>query len=247
MLGGASQEMRAEHLQANAMNIVELVCDAISEPVQKLVRPFYGTLYYPVPVTFLAAMMMILMPAFVATVQGVAHMIPFLNIPAPAGMFGLGSFAELCFLVTFIHGIRLWRRMFDVSREEYAQYEGHALFFFSWLPKADKFWFVRIIWEPLFVLLASIVLQDLYIIQSPLSLYLKFAAMALVMKNFIGWFRDWEVRRKILDGKYLGQVFSKIADGTATQAEQQKIHIASIPGDEARKAAFEQINQGGLQ
>ena len=173
--------------------------------------------------------MMILLPAFMSTVQGVAHMIPFANIPKPRGMFSLGDFAQLYFLVSFIHGIRLWRRMFHPEREDCSEYEGPALFFFNYLWKSRSFYFVRVVWEPAAVLVISIVLQDIYIIQSPLSLYLKFAAFAMMMRSFIAWFRGWEVERKIRDNKWAGQIMSKIAEGTATQSERDQMHIASIP------------------
>lgn len=247
---GASEPINVEHLQNNAMNLVELVCDAISQPVQILIRPFYGTRFVPVPVTFLAAAEMVLLPAFSATVQSIGHMIPFVNIPVPVGMFGLGSFAELYFAVSAVHGVRLWRRMIDMSREQHSQYEGPALFFFGLLPKGRNFYFTRIIWEPLFVALSSVALQDLFIIQSPLSLYLKFAALALMMKNFIGWFRAWEYMRQILDARIAAPVIARLAEGQASEAELEPLHLASIPQSidpEIRKATIAQIARNYTQ
>jgi hypothetical protein len=241
---GASEELNVERLQDNAMNIVELVCDAISQPVQCLIRPFYGTRYVPVPVTFLAMAEMTLLPAFSATVQSVGHMIPFVNIPAPVGMFGLGSFAELYLGISAVHGVRLWRRMIDMSREAHSQYEGPALFFFAFLPKGTNFYFTRIVWEPLFVLVSSVVFQDLLIIQSPLALYLKCAALALMMKNFIGWFRAWEYMRQILDARISAPIIARLAEGKASEAELEPLHLASIPQNidpEIRKATIAHI------
>jgi hypothetical protein len=234
---GASQEFNAGTLQNSGMNIVELLCEAASQPVTMMVRPFYGTRFYSVVSMFLAATMMILLPAFMATVQGVAHMIPFVNIPMPRGMFSLGDFAELYFLVAFAQGLRMWRRMLYPEKEECSVYEGPALFFFNYLPKSRSFYFVRIVWEPVAVLLVSIVLQDLYIIQSPLSLYLKFAAFAMMMCSFIAWFRSWEVERIIRDSQWTGRIMSKIADGSATQSERDQILVASIPRGPAAQAA----------
>lgn len=226
---GASQEFNTGSLQNSGMNVVELVCEAFSQPVTIMVRPFYGTRYYSVVSTFLSLAMMVLLPAFMVTVQGVARMVPLLNIPMPRGMFSLGDFAELYYIVAFAQGIRLWRRMFHPEREDLSQFEGPALFFFNYLPKSQSFYFVRTVWEPLAVLLVSIVLQDLYIIQSPLALYLRCAAFAMMMRSFIAWFRGWEVQREILDSKYVGQIVSKIADGTATPSERDQIFVATIP------------------
>lgn len=247
---GASEEMNVEHLQNNAMNIVELVCDAISQPVQILIRPTYGTRFFPVPVTFLAAAEMLLLPAFAATVQSIGHMIPLINIPAPIGMFGLGSFAELYFAASAVHGVRLWRRMIDMSREAHSQYEGPALFFFGFLPKGRNFYFTRIIWEPLLVVLSSVALQDLFIIQSSLSLYLKFAALALMMKNFIGWFRAWEFMRITIDARNAAAPLAKLLDDQASEAELEPLHLASIPRNidpEIRKATIAHIARNYMQ
>lgn len=226
---GASQEFNARTLQSSGMNIVELICDAISQPVSMLVRPFYGSRFYSPVVMFLSATMMLILPAFMATVEGVAHMIPFVNIPMPRGMFSLGNFAELYFMAAFAQGVRTWWRMFHPEKEACSVYEGPALFFFSFLPKSRSFYFVRVVWEPAAVLLLSVVLQDLFIIQSPLSLYLKFAALCMAMRSFIAWFRGWEIERGIRDNQWFGAIVSKIADGSASQTEREQFLVASIP------------------
>jgi hypothetical protein len=98
--------------------------------------------------------------------------------PASAGMFDLGAFAKVYFLVSFAHGFRVWRRMMHPELEIHSQFEGPALPFFALLWKGTSFWVTRILWEPLFVVLASIALEDLFIIQHPLGLYLRFAALS---------------------------------------------------------------------
>lgn len=226
---GASEEMHVEHLQNNAINIVETICSVICQPVEIILRPQYGTRYFPVPVTFFSSAMMLLLPGIMLLFSNFMNMIPLLHAPQPVGMFGLGDYAKLYFLLSAVHGVRLWRRMFDMSREEHSEYEGPGQFCFRFLPKGDSFYVVRIVWEPLFVLIVSIVLQDLFIIQSPLNLFLEFSAMALLMKNFIAWFRGWEYMRKILDMQYAGPILAKMATGTATPAETERLHIATIP------------------
>src|SRR6202034_4038128 len=94
----------------------------------------------------------------------------------PAGLFGVGSLSKLYFLLSFVHGFRLWRRILDMSREERSTYEGPPLPFFALLPKSDSFWFSRIVLEPVFVLVTATVLGRIFIFQSGLTLYLQIAA-----------------------------------------------------------------------
>ena len=237
---GPSQEFNTGALQNSSMNAVELLCEAFSQPVTVIIRPFYGTRFYSVVSTFISMTMMIILPAFMATAQAVAHMIPFVNIPMPRGMFSFGDFAQLYFIVSLIQGVRLWRRMFHPEIENHSEFDGPALFFFNYLPKSRSFYFVRVVWEPAAVLIASIILQDLFIIQSPLALYLKFAAFAMMMRSFIAWFRGWEVERIMRDTQWAGQIMSKIADGSATQLERDQILVATIP-----KASVPQVGSAG--
>ncbi|AXC13500.1 hypothetical protein ACPOL_4223 [Acidisarcina polymorpha] len=58
---GASEEMHVEHLQNNALHFVDVVCSVVAQPIEILLRWQYGTRYYPVPVTFFAVSMMILL------------------------------------------------------------------------------------------------------------------------------------------------------------------------------------------
>jgi len=133
--------------------------------------------------------MMLLLPAVMMLFTNFMSMIPLLHVPQPAGMFGLQDYAKGYFPASAIHGWRLWRRMIFMEREQHSQYEGLALPFFQILPKGKSFWFVCIVLEAAFVLVLAIVLQDLFMAQSNLALYLEFAALALLMKQFIAWFR----------------------------------------------------------
>lgn len=235
---GASEEMHVEHLQDNAINIVETICSVICQPVEIILRPQYGTRYFPVPVTFFSSAMMLLLPGFMLLFSNFMNMIPLLHAQQPVGMFGLGDYAKLYFLLSAFHGVRLWRRMIYMEREQHSEYEGPALPFFQIV---KSFWIVRIVVEPASVLIVSIVLQDLFIAQPSLALYLKLAALALLMKNFIAWFRAWEYMRKILDMRIAGPLISKLIDGTATAAEIQPLHIVSIPKNidpEVRRATL---------
>jgi hypothetical protein len=241
---GASEEMRVEHLQNNAMELVYLLCSILCQPIEILLRPWYGTRYFEVPVTFFSAAMMIVGPAIMSLFTNFMQMIPLLQVPHPVGMFELGDYARLYFLLCAVHGVRLWRRMIHMEREGHSQYEGPALPFFQILPKGKSFWFVRVVLEPGFVFLAAIVLQDLFIAQSSLALYLKLAALALLMKQFIAWFRAWETMRQILDIKIAAPTMAKFAEDQASETELEPLHLASIPRNidpDIRKATIAQI------
>jgi len=241
---GTSEEMRVEHLQNNAMELVYLLCSILCQPIEILLRPWYGTRYFEVPVTFFSAAMMIVGPAIMSLFTNFMQMIPLLRVPHPVGMFGLGDYAKLYFLLCAVHGVRLWRRMIHMEREVHSQYEGPALPFFQLLPRGKSFWFVRVVLEPAVVFIAAIVLQDLFIAQASLARYLKLAAFALLMKQFVAWFRAWEFMRITIDTSNAAPALARLVQDQATETELEPLHLASIPRDinpDIRRAAIAQI------
>jgi hypothetical protein len=182
-----------------------------------------------VPVIFFSSLMMIVLPVLSLLTSSVESMIPFARIPPPIGLFGIGSLAKLYFLLTFIHSIRIYRRMFDMSKEQISTFEGPPLPFFYLLPKGSSFWFCRIVLEPAFLLTASIVLSRIFIIQSGLATYLQIACLALAMKSFISWFRAWSYLRNILDMRFAGPIIAKLSENQASEEDLSTIHLASFP------------------
>jgi hypothetical protein len=217
------------HLESGAINGVEAVCSIISMPVEMLLRPQYGTRYFSVVVVFCSSVLMLLIPTFAAMGTGVMQMIPFSRYTPPPGLFDFGSFTRLYFLLLFVHGFRIWRRMIHMELELHSEYEGPPLPFFALVPKGQSFWFTRIVLEPCFVYLTATVLEDFLIVQSGLASYLHFAAFALVMKNFVSWFLTWEYLRKIFDTRNLAPILVKLVDNTATQEDLAPVHLASFP------------------
>jgi hypothetical protein len=222
-------EMNVEHLQNTALNVVDMICSVISCPVEMILRPWYGTRYFPVPVMFGSGVLMLLLPAIALLFTSVVQMIPFSRYAPPPGLFDFASLTKLYFLLSIVHGIRLWRRMIHMELEQHSRYEGPALPFFALIPKSQSFWITRIVLEPGVVFLAAIVLQDLFIVQSGLGIYLEIAALALGVKNFVSWFRSWEFLREQLDLAITGPGIAKLLDNTATQEDLAKMHIASFP------------------
>ena len=216
-------------LQNLAMNVVEVFCSIICMPVEIILRPQYGTRYYPVYVTFFSAMMMIFLPVFGTVTTGVVNMIPFHHAVIPVGMFDLWSFSKLFYLLLFLHGFRLWRRMIYMDLEKFSQFEGPALPPYRLLPGGRSFNFVRIVLEPLTVFVLASLLERLYIIQSGLATFLHFAALMLAMKCFVLWYRAWEFARNLLDIQNAGPLLAKIAENQATQDDLAPMHLASLP------------------
>ena len=242
MFGNDSRDsgaMNVGHMQDSALNGMEVVCSIISQPIEIMLRPWYGTQYFPVPVTALAAVLMIMLPLIGSLVTGIAHMIPFVSIPVPRGMVDFATFAKLYFTLSMFHSYRLWQRMLHMEREPHSQYEGSALPFMGLIPWFGTFWKTRILAEPLLVFLAAIVLQDFLIIQSPVAFYFTIAALALMGKNFVAWFRNWRFLRVRLDIRYAAPTIARLIEGEASEEELNQIHLASFPKDidpEIRKA-----------
>ena len=132
-----------EQVQNIAVNVVDAVCSVVSRPIELILRPLHGTRYFALPIVFLSTMLMIFMPAFSAVTQEIQQMLPFTHYRVPIGLFGIGSLSKLYFLLSFIHGIRLWRLMVHMEKEKVSTFEGPPLFFFQLLPKSSSFWATR--------------------------------------------------------------------------------------------------------
>jgi hypothetical protein len=234
MLPNESQQsgsLNVAHLHNSALNLVEAACAVVSRPLELVLRPWHGTRYFPVPITALSTLMMIIVPAILALMAGFAAMIPFSHPSRPVGIFDITAFAELYFLLSAIHCFRLYRRMVHMHLEEHSNFEGAALPFFQLIPWSRSFWVTRIVIEPAFVLLTAIVLQDFFIIQSNLAIYLELAALALACKNFVAWYRAWEYLRDLLDARNAGPILASLVDDKATEDELASINLASFPKD----------------
>jgi hypothetical protein len=116
-----------EQFQETALNVMYNVASIFTMPVEILIRPQFGSRYFSAPNLFLSAIMLTLAAAFTTLTQSVGQMIPFVRVRGPAGMFGLGSLTTLFFLANIVHGLRIWRRMIDMSREGNSMFEGLAM------------------------------------------------------------------------------------------------------------------------
>jgi hypothetical protein len=243
---GASEETHVEHLQNTGIDFVQTVSSVFCDGVEVILRPASGTRYTPPAVQFFSMTLMAVGSAILTLLSNFMQMIPLVQVHRQVGMFGLADYAKFYFLICAIHGVRKWRRMINPALELHSEYEGPALPFFRWLPNGSSFWFVRIVLEPVFVWLVSIVLADLFIAQQDLVIYLRVAAFALLAKNFISWFRAWEYIRKILDMRNAGPIIAKLVENDATPEELAPMHLASFPKNidpQVRKAAAIQIAQ----
>jgi hypothetical protein len=148
-----------DQMQNIALAVTETICSVFCMPLEMILRPQYGTRYYPAYVTFFSAMLMIIIPAFSTMASDAFSMIPFTHIAVPVGVFDMWSLSKLFFFLLFLHGFRLWRRMVYMDLEKFSRFEGPALPFFRLLPGGRAFNFVRIVLEPLTVIVATGILQ----------------------------------------------------------------------------------------
>jgi hypothetical protein len=223
--------MNLNNMHKYGMAIVEAVCSIFTMPIEMILRPQYGTRYFSPPIAFFSALLMVFLPLFSSAAESVSHIIPFTRAAVPVGMFGLGSLSGLYFLLLFLHGFRLWRRMIYMRLEQYSEFEGPALPIFPLIPGGKSFWITRIFLEPIVVYLSASLLQGLGIFQSSLTAFLHLAAFMLCVKEFIVWYRNWEFIRIALDGQAIGSAMSKIMQNRASASELEPMHFASFPKD----------------
>jgi hypothetical protein len=156
-------------------------------------------------------------------------MIPFIGGRPGPGLFDIGTFTNLFFLGSFIHGLRVWRRMVHPESEKFSWFEGPPLPIFRIVP--GTFWMIRIIYEPVFVFVTAIVLENFFILQSSAAHFLMVSAFMLAMKQYVAWYMQWQFLRELLDARNTGPIIAKIVDNSATEDELATIHLASIPKD----------------
>jgi hypothetical protein len=225
---GRSQQQPADinHYQNTMMNLVYNVCSIVTMPIEMLLRPTFGSQYCPPTIQFFTSVMMTLLPLFSGIADGFSHMLPFMGFAHLTGMFGIATLSKLYFAGAFIHGFRIWRLMIHMEKEKISYYEGAALPIFRILP--GSFFTVRIIYEPLFVLIVTLVLQNFFILQASAVHYLVIAAIMLAMKEYVSWFKSWQELRAIMDAAAAGPIIAKIIDNTATDDEYAQIHVARL-------------------
>jgi hypothetical protein len=234
--------MNIDQLEEIGMNITYNVASIVVMPVEVLLRPWHGTMYYSPAVQLLSLMLMSFAALFFTVADGVTHLIPFVR--GAAGMFGMASMTKLFFLASFVHGFRRWRLMLHPEREQVSVWEGDPLPFFRFLPRAESHWFVRIVYEPLLVYALSVVLANLFIIQAPLMLYLQVTAFLLAMKQYIAWYKAWAYARRLLDMANIAPIIARIVEGKASNDDMARVHLASLPKTlppEIRKATMAHV------
>jgi len=225
-----SQPTSIDHLTDNAINIVYNLCSIVTMPVELGLRPFHGTRYFPPMVIFFSAVMMLFIPMVFSFAGAVAGMIPFARMQASIGLIGMWGLSKLFFLGCLIHGIRKWWLMLHMERETSSIYEGPALFFFTWLPKAS-FWRIRIIYEPLLLIALSIVLPNFFLLEPGAANFLLISAIFLAMKNYTGWYMHWQFIRELMDMRFAGPIIAAMAENRETEEDLASIHLASFPKD----------------
>lgn len=225
------------NIQETAMTVVYGVCAIVTLPVEMALRPWYGSEYVSPVTTFLASIMMMVLPLIFWLSEG-----SFLSGLTPQSMpslFGLGTFSKLFFIGSVVHGVRVWRRMLNMASEENSYFAGPPLPIFHLVPVS--WWTTRIVVEPVFVLLLAFLLQNLFILDGPSAGYLMIAAPCLAMKNYIHWFSQWQVIRHLMNARAVGPIINRLVDNKATDDDLASVHLASfsknLPEDVRQSAA----------
>jgi hypothetical protein len=235
--------MSLHELHDMALKLMENLAGVVSMPIEYLLRPFHGTLYFNEVQVMLSCIMMMVLAVF----GGASHL-PGMGAGGGRGLIGLGWLAVLFFAVNLYHRWRCWRLMLHPEREDYAQWEGRPLPFFALLPFGKSFWMVRIIHEPLLVVTGALVLRIIGVVNTQALIFLAVSAVFLCVKNNFAWYYNWRQLRIAMDTRYAGPRFAGYVNGTATEEELVKVHLAGFPKNVTRsvKAAVVSRVGGGL-
>lgn len=198
------------------LRIAQAVCSIVTMPIEYALRPHFGTRYFDPIQALLSWAFMLCLPLF-----GIAG--------DAGGLLGLGMLSGLFFASHLIHGPRTWRRMIHMERENHSEYEGEALPIFARLPYGERFWMVRVVYEPVLVVAVAIVFHGIAILDRASMIYLVGAALFLALKNCLFWYQSWLHLRLLMDAKFAGPLVAKAACGNATEKELAQIHLAGFP------------------
>lgn len=242
---GTSSPLNINNLQDGAENLLLFAASIVAKTADMIVRPFFGTRYYPPAVDAFAFLFLLLIAAIHSAFFSLTHVIPFVAAPPPPpGMLDLWWLVKISFLAQIFHRARLLRRMIDFSKERFSWYEGPALPFMPLIPGSKSFWRTRIFIEPALVFITASVLQHVFIFQSSLATFIQVSAVALSVKQSLHWYTTWEVTRDVIDGLNGGPIMNDFIEGRATEEELVPLHLASFPKDttpETRRAAAIQV------
>jgi hypothetical protein len=238
---GSSSPLSINNLQDGAENLLLFLASILGKTADMVVRPFFGTRYYPPAVDAFAFLFLLLIAGIHSAFFALTHVIPFVAAPPPPpGMFDLWWLVKISFLAQIFHRARLLRRMIDFSKERFSWYEGPALPFIQLIPGSKSFWRTRIFIEPALVFMTASVLQHVFIFQSSLATFIQVSAVALALKQALHWNMSWQVMRDAMDALHTAPLMSAFIDNRATEEELAPIHLASFPKDatpEVRRAA----------
>lgn len=242
---GSPSPLNINSLQDAAQNLLLFLASIVSKTADMIVRPFFGTRYYPPAVDAFAFLLLLIVASVHSAALEMTHMIPFvMGPPPPQGMFDLWWLVKISFLAQIVHRIRLFRRMVDVSREKFSWYEGPALPILKLIPGNKSFWRSRILIEPALVFAAASMLQHLFIFQSSVATFLQVSAVALCIKQSLHWYMSWQVMRDVIDATNGAPLMSAFIENSATDEELAPVHLASFPKDttpEIRRVAAIQV------
>jgi hypothetical protein len=203
------------------VNMVFNFSSIVAMPVEMQLHPLHGTRFYSPLVIAMSTAMMLIVPTF-------------FSFGDDSGLIGMGTIQRTFFLALAAHGIRKFRLMLHPEREKNSYRANDHWFFFNWLPKASV-WRIRIAYEPLFLVVASITLQNLFVITGGAGNFLVVSAVFLAMKNYTHWYMQWEFLRTPADMQSVGPIVAERLDkqGMEESNELPK-NVARVISDDGK-------------
>ena len=92
---GQQSPVDINRFQDGMINLVYNVCSIVTAPVEMVLRPQYGSRYFPPVIMFFTAVMMILLPLFAELAESAGRMLPFMRFRGGTGLFGIATFSKL--------------------------------------------------------------------------------------------------------------------------------------------------------
>jgi hypothetical protein len=205
------------------LKVARWIANCISLPIEYLLRLKYGTIYFDPIAPGVSLALMTVLSAFDTDIG-------FSGYEAPeTHLIRLTHLTLLLYFGGAIHNIRILRMMQHPEREAYGASEGPPWPLFRLLPRGQYFWPVRIVWEPLTVIVSALVLAGLHLMSHVAMLYLVVAGVALFAKLGLTWYINFVKIRQQMDAAHAAPFVAKFIMGTASEETLAPLHLAGIP------------------
>jgi hypothetical protein len=145
--------------------------------------------------------------------------------PHTRGWIGTEVMVPIYWSLSLWHAKRLWYLAEHMDEEEDSEVDGDPWPFFYALPGGDRWRRVRVIYEPVLIIILGITSYIVHVFNPTLAAAFVIGGLALSCKELMTWIMAWYAARVNLDGKNRAKLFT----GRVSNDSNRPKTIGSMP------------------